>query len=276
METGENNPIIQIVDKSFNNDFLSQYHLSIELSKKTLSYCIIDTKKLRCHLLHSVNYNKQEDLSNLLSNDMYITKEFYSKSISLSNFPNTLVPTELYNQKDNNKIFELNHGKAEVILIDDLNDYQIKNIYSIPESLNQTINNLIPNINIKSQTTILIDYILSKNYNTEKLTLYIKDNYVNILITYNNQLIFQNKFKFSTKEDLLFYSLFCIQEMNLSPEKIDTEIYGNISKSEFQILYEYIRNIKYGNKLKDISFSNEFHNIEEHCFNILYRQHLCE
>ncbi len=276
METGENNPIIQIVDKSFNNDFLSQYHLSIELSKKTLSYCIIDTKKLRCHLLHSVNYNKQEDLSNLLSNDMYITKEFYSKSISLSNFPNTLVPTELYNQKDNNKIFELNHGKAEVILIDDLNDYQIKNIYSIPESLNQTINNLIPNINIKSQTTILIDYILSKNYNTEKLTLYIKDNYVNILITYNNQLIFQNKFKFSTKEDLLFYSLFCIQEMNLSPEKIDTEIYGNISKSEFQILYEYIRNIKYGNKLKDISFSNEFHKIEEHCFNILYRQHLCE
>lgn len=64
--------------------------------------------------------------------------------------------------------------------------------------------------------------------------------------------------------------------MNLSPEKIDTEIYGNISKSGFQILYEYIRNIQYGNKLKDISFSNEFHNIEEHCFNILYRQHLCE
>ena len=276
METGENNPIIQIVDKSFNNDFLSQYHLSIELSKKTLSYCIIDTKKLRCHLLHSFNYNNQEDLSNLISNDMYITKEFHSKSISLSNFPNTLVPAELYNEKDNNKIFELNHGKAEVILIDDLNDYQIKNIYSIPESLNQTINNLIPNINIKSQTTILIDHILSKNYNAEKLTLYIKDNYVNILITYNNQLIFQNKFKFSTKEDLLFYSLFCIQEMNLSPEKIDTEIYGNISKSEFQILYEYIRNIKYGNKLKDISFSNEFHNIEEHCFNILYRQYLCE
>ena len=255
METGENNPILQIVDKSFNNDFLNQYHLSIELSKKTLSYCIIDTKKLRCHLLHSVNYNNQEDLSNLLSNDMYITKKFDSKSIA---------------------IFELNHEKAEVILIDNLNNYQIKNIFSIPETLNQTINNLIPNINIKSQTTILIDYILSKNYNAEKLILYIKDNYVNILIANNNQLIFQNKFQFSTKEDLLFYSLFCIKEMNLSPEKIDTEIYGNISKSGFQILYEYIRNIQYGNKLKDISFSNEFHNIEEHCFNILYRQHLCE
>jgi hypothetical protein len=276
METGENNPILQIVDKSFNNDFLNQYHLSIELSKKTLSYCIIDTKKLKCHLLHSVNYNNQEDLSNLLSNDMYITKKFHSKSIALSNYPNTLVPEELYNEKDNKKIFELNHEKAEVILIDNLNNYQIKNIFSIPETLNQTINNLIPNINIKSQTTILIDYILSKNYNAEKLTLYIKDNYVNILIANNNQLIFQNKFQFSTKEDLLFYSLFCIQEMNLSPEKIDTEIYGNISKSGFQILYEYIRNIQYGNKLKDISFSNEFHNIEEHCFNILYRQHLCE
>ena len=275
METGENNPTLLITDKSFDNGFVNKYHLSIELSKKTLSYCIIDTKKLRCYLLYSVNFNNQEDLSNLLSNDLYIAKKFKSKSIALTNYPNTLVPEELYNKKDNKKIFELNHEEAEVILTDNLNNYQIKNIYSIPESLNQTINNLIPNINIKSQTTILIDYILSKNYNTEKLTLYIKDNYVNILITNNNQLIFQNKFKFSTKEDLLFYTLFCIQEMNLSTEKIDTEIYGNINKSEFQILYEYIRNIEYGNKLKDISYSNEFHNIDEHCFNILYRQHLC-
>ena len=185
METGENNPTLLIADKSFKNDFLNKYHLSIELSKKSLSYCIIDIKKLRCYLLYSVNYNNSKDLSNLLSNDLYITKKFHSKSIALTNYHNTLVPEELYNEKDNEKIFALNHEKGEVILTDNLNNYQIKNIYSIPESLNQTINNLIPNINIKSQTTILIDYILSKSYNAEKLTLYIKDNYVNIIITKN-------------------------------------------------------------------------------------------
>ena len=107
------------------------------------------------------------------------------------------------------------------------------------------------------------------------MNLYIKDSFVNILITDNNQLIFQNKFEFTSKEDLLFYTLFCIEENNLDNEKINTEIYGNIKKPEYQILYEYIRNINYGNKLKDIKCGNEFNNIDEHCFNILYRQHLC-
>ena len=41
--------------------------------------------------------------------------------------------------------------------------------------------------------------------------------------------------------------------MNLSNEEINTLVYGIIAKEEFNILYQYIRNIKYGNKLNDIS-----------------------
>jgi len=275
METGENNSTLLVIDKSFNNDLLNNYHLSIELSPKSLSYCIIDPKRLRCNLLYSINYNSQEDLTILLTKDNYITEEFLSKSIALTNYPNTLVPKKVYNEKDKENVFSINHNLDEIILTDNLKNSNIKNIYSIPKSLHQTINNVIPDIKIKSQSSILIDYLLSMRYNIKKMTLYIKDSFVNILITNNNKLLFQNKFKFTTKEDLLFYTLFCIQELNLSTEKINTEVYGNISESEFQLLYEYIRNINYGNKLKDINCSNEFNNIEEHCFNILYRQHLC-
>jgi hypothetical protein len=275
METGENNSTLLVIDKSFNNDLLSNYHLSIELSPKSLSYCIIDPKRLRCNLLYSINYNSQEDLTILLTKDNYITEKFLSKSIALTNYPNTLVPKKVYNEKDKENVFSINHNLDEIILTDNLKNSNIKNIYSIPKSLHQTINNVIPDIKIKSQSSILIDYLLSMRYNIKKMTLYIKDSFVNILITNNNKLLFQNKFKFTTKEDLLFYTLFCIQELNLSTEKINTEVYGNISESEFQLLYEYIRNINYGNKLKDINCSNEFNNIEEHCFNILYRQHLC-
>ena len=105
--------------------------------------------------------------------------------------------------------------------------------------------------------------------------LYVKDNFVNIILTKNDTLTFQNKFSYQTKEDLLFYILFCVQELNLSNEEIKTDVYGDISKEEFNILYEYIRNIDYGNMLKDIECSSEFYNIKTHCFSILYRQHLC-
>jgi|TARA_B110000263_G_scaffold107306_1_gene93737 hypothetical protein len=275
METGENNSNLKIVDKSFNNDFIINCHLSIELSQKSLTYCIIDTKKLRCNLLYSTNFNSQDELTTLLTTDNYIARDFQSKSIALTNYPNTLVPEKIYKEEDKENIFSINHDNDDIIFTDRIKSNNIKNIYSIPKSLHQTLNNIIPDIKIKPQSTILINYLLSMQYNTEKIILYIKDNFVNILIAKNGKLLFQNKFRFTTKEDLLFYTLFCIQELNLSTENINTEVYGNISEPEFQLLHEYIRNIDYGNKLKDINCSNEFNNIEEHCFSILYRQHLC-
>ena len=275
METGENKSILFIKDKSFINDSLENYHLSIELSPKSLTYSIIDPDKRRCMLLSSTIYKDQEDLSNIFTKDNYLSKKFLSKSIALANYPNTLVPEKIFNTDDKEKIFSLNHNLNEIILTDNINKNNIINLYSIPKSLHQTIKNIIPNAEINSQSSILINSFLSNNNNIKKMNLYIKDSFVNILITDNNQLIFQNKFEFTSKEDLLFYTLFCIEENNLDNEKINTEIYGNIKKSEYQILYEYIRNINYGNKLKDIKCGNEFNNIDEHCFNILYRQYLC-
>jgi hypothetical protein len=275
METGENKSILFIKDKSFSNDSLDNYHLSIELSPRSLTYSIIEPNKRRCMLLSSSLYTNQEDLSNIFTKDNYLSEIFLSKSIALVNYPNTLVPEKVFNENDKEKLFSLNHNLDETILTDNIKNNNIINLYSIPKSLHQTIKNIIPDAKISSQSSILINSFLSNNNNIKKLNLYIKDDFVHILITNNNQLIFQNKFEFTSKEDLLFYTLFCIQENNLDNEKINTEIYGDIKKEEYQILYEYIRNINYGNKLKDIDCGNEFNNIDEHCFNILYRQHLC-
>ena len=119
MVIGENNSKILIKDGSFDANQISDYHLSIELGKKNVSYCIIDPKKHRCLLLFSKDYDF-EDLFSFINNDNFITKKFFSKSIALANFPNTLVPIELYNEKDKEKLFELNHIANDIILTDNL------------------------------------------------------------------------------------------------------------------------------------------------------------
>ena len=273
METGENNSKLFIKEKDFNDNSFENYHLSVEISHQTISYCIIDTQKRRCKLLFSSKYDGN-NLVEFINSDKYLTQEFQTSSVSIVNFPNTLVPKSLYNEKDKKKLFSLNHELDEVILDDNLRN-EIKNLYSIPESLNNTLNNLFPTAKIRSQSSILINNFLNLHNNKEYLYLYVKDNFVNIILTKNDTLTFQNKFSYQTKEDLLFYTLFCIQELNLSNEEIKIDVFGDISKEEFNILYEYIRNIDYGNKLKDIECSSEFYNIKTHCFSILYRQHLC-
>ena len=273
MVTGENNKTL-IKDSTFDSLQISNYHLSIELSEKSISYCIVDKNKYRCYLLFSQNYESQ-NLLKILNEDEFITREFLSKSISFVNFPNTLIPKELYNEKDKKNIFSVNHSLTnEELVIDELKS-KIINLYGIPNTIFQTVKNVIPEAIFRSNSSILINYFLSLNNLQETMFLFLKDSYINIVVTKSDSLIFQNKFEYQTKEDLLFYVLFSIQQLNFSNEEINTVIYGNISKEEYNILYQYIRNIKFGNKLKDISCSNEFNNIEDHCYNILYRQFLC-
>lgn len=273
MVTGENNKTL-IKDSTFDSLQISNYHLSIELSEKSISYCIVDKNKYRCYLLFSQNYESQ-NLLKILNEDEFITREFLSKSISFVNFPNTLIPKELYNEKDKKNIFSVNHSLTnEELVIDELKS-KIINLYAIPNTIFQTVKNVIPEAIIRSNSSILINNFLSLNNLQETMFLFLKDSYINIVVTKSDDLIFQNKFEYQTKEDLLFYVLFSIQQLNFSNEEINTVIYGNISKEEYNILYQYIRNIKFGNKLKDISCSNEFNNIEDHCYNILYRQFLC-
>ena len=273
MVTGENNKTL-IKDSTFDSLQISNYHLSIELSEKSISYCIVDKNKYRCYLLFSQNYESQ-NLLKILNEDEFIMREFLSKSISFVNFPNTLIPKELYNEKDKKNIFSVNHSLTnEELVIDELKS-KIINLYAIPNTIFQTVKNVIPEAIIRSNSSILINNFLSLNNLQETMFLFLKDSYINIVVTKGDGLIFQNKFEYQTKEDLLFYVLFSIQQLNFSNEEINTVIYGNISKEEYNILYQYIRNIKFGNKLKDISCSNEFNNIEDHCYNILYRQFLC-
>ena len=118
MVTGENKTDILIKDSLFDNDQISNYHLSVELSKKSISYCIIDKQKHRCLLLSSQSYDLK-DLHLILNNDDYLNKKFISKSISVVNFPNTLIPSKLYIEDDKKSLLRINHKIEDEELLSD-------------------------------------------------------------------------------------------------------------------------------------------------------------
>ena len=109
METGESNSKLIIKEKDFNDNNIDNYHLSVEISHQTISYCIIDTNKRRCKLLFTSKYDNN-NLVEFINGDKYLSQDFQSISVSIVNFPNTLVPISLYNEKDKSDLFSLNHS----------------------------------------------------------------------------------------------------------------------------------------------------------------------
>ena len=276
METGENNTIINFHDKSFISDLSEEYHLSIQISNSSFTYCILNIKKFHYCLLKSFKIeSKFSEISKIISKNPELSLKYSTTSIGLVNFPNTLVPKEISETIDSKEILALNDNVLDVILKDNIKACEITNLYSINSDLNETINNYFPSAKIKSQSSILIDAFLKNIKKDVSVNIYLKDDYMNIIIINDQSPLFQNKFNFSSKEDILYYILFTYQQLELSPEDVPIYLYGSVTDSCFKIIYDYVRNVKYGNKPKEFTYIKEINQLENQEYFALFSQVLC-
>ena len=74
----------------------------------------------------------------------------------------------------------------------------------------------------------------------------IVNNKLDLICFDKSSFIFYNSFDFSNDEDVLFYSLFCLKQLKIDPEKVFMSCSGeiNLKSSLYLLLYKYVRNIK--------------------------------
>ena len=96
------------------------------------------------------------------------------------------------------------------------------------------------------------------------------------LLKFSSLLKNNNSFDFNTKEDILYYTLFTFEQLKINTETVNLVLYGDIIKGEsiYQLLYEYIRKIKFGSKPHHINLSSEFNSIQAYRFYALFSQHI--
>ena len=280
METGENNPII-IQPDNFNIALANSYHLSIQLGTSHFSYCLLNTTTFtydyaKKHTLSSVN-NAASEITEIINNDTIIKAEFSSQSVAFVNFPSTLVPSSLYKKEDRKTILALNTEVKGKVLADIILSQKAHLIYSVPESILTIVSNFFPIAKQKAQESILIQQYSQLNNNTEKAYLYLIQNKATITVFKENKLIFNNSFDYTTKEDLLYFVLFSFEQLKLSTENIEVILFGSIEKNDdyFNLLYDYIRNIKLGKRPHQFNFPAEFDSLAEHKYFGLFTQILC-
>jgi len=280
METGENNPII-IQSDNFNIALANSYHLSIQLGISHFSYCLLNTTTFtydyaKIYTLSSVDDTAAE-ITEIINNDALIKTEFSSESVAFVNFPSTLTPSSLYKKEEKDTILAFNTEVKGEVLADTILSQKTHLIYSVPESILTIVSNFFPKAKQKAQESILIEQYGQLNNNTEKAYLYLNQNKVTITFFKENKLVFNNAFTYITKEDLLYFVLFSFEQLKLSTEKIEVILFGAIEKDDeyFNLLYDYIRNLKLGKRPHQFNFPTEFDSLAEHKYFGLFTQVLC-
>ena len=269
METGKAN---NIQAKTFNSDLSEEYHLSVQIGLKQLSYCIININTNNVEYFK--NFNVNDEIINIINEEEILKSNFKSSSVSFANFPYTLVPNEVFEKETSKKMLEFNTEVYDIIKSDKLSEIDAHLIYTIPSEINELVLTLFTNAKQKAQQTILIDQFKKFDNNKEHAYLYINQNILVITVFKKNKLIFNNSFDFETKEDLLYYTLFSFEQLKLNTETVNIKLYGQIIKDDvtYQLLYEYIRNIEFGTRPKKLKFSSDFDKLPEHQYYSLFSQ----
>jgi len=260
MEIGKPN---NIKANSFNINLSEEYHLSVQIGLKNISYYIININTRNVEYFKKIATDKE-----IINADEILKLNFTYSSIVFVNFPFTLIPNELFIEKDSKELLEMTNDVYDIIKSDKINEIDAHLIYSIPDEINDLVFTFFPNSKQYAQQSILIKQFKELDNKDDNAYLYINDNVLNIFVLKNQKLIFNNSFNFESTTDILYFTLFSFEQLKLDTETVNLKLYGEIIKNDeiHQLLYEYIRYIDFGSKPKNLNISSEFNSIKDHQF----------
>ena len=266
METGQ-----KTIQKRTRIDETSNIKLSIHISLNELSFCIIDLISKEIDFLRtyslSQNSNPKELLKTLkkgfLENDE-LSSSFSSVKIIHYNNLSTVVPEPLFDKNNALSYLKFNSKilQNDYVAFDKIFNNECVNVYIPYVNINNYIFEMFDSFIYKHYSSIILEKVKLNENNTATPSLYlnINVNHMELIYFVKNKLVFYNRFDFNTKEDLIYYLLFSIDQLKLNPEEIPVVITGDISKDDdnYMIIYKYIRNVSVFNS--EISKENKFYN----------------
>jgi len=243
----------------FDIEKLNQYILSCEISESSF-YCeVLDSADNQ--LVTSEKYNFPEVKGSIsitqYLESIYETHDFLKSlkwkfvEIIIDNQSFTLVPLDLFKKEYTTFYWQLARG---MLISDDMEinththeDLRIVNVYGSSRELYNWLSNTYPLVDMtfKHKTSQLIDFgVLTSKAQTAFI--YFGNHHFTMVISANGILKFCNRFTYKTSQDLVYYVLFTLNELEIEPDEIFLKLYGNIKEQseDFELISQYLNNIK--------------------------------
>ena len=266
METGQ-----KTIQKKTRIEKTSNIKLSIHISLNGLSFCIIDLISKEIDFLRTYSLSKNSTPKKLLKtlkkgfkeNDE-LRNSFSSVKIIHYNNLSTVVPEPLFDKKNALSYLKFNSKilQNDYVAYDRIFNNECVNVFIPYVNINNYIFKMFDSFVYNHYSSIILEKVKLNEKNTTTPSLYLNININHMEITYfvKNKLVFYNRFDFNTKEDVMYYLLFTIDQLKLNPEEIPIVITGNISEDDdnYKIIYKYIRNVSIFSS--EINQENKFYN----------------
>jgi len=202
--------------------------LCMHLKHNQFSYAAVhkDQKKITfSNHLNDIEYNRPS-IEKIISEEIF-KYDFSDFVLTAGSDRNTLVPSSVFNFSKPGELFRFNFSEP----IDNLDynriaELDIVNIYEIPLWIKSAFVIKFPRIKIVHRSTVLLKGVFNQPTFYAKIHLYIEEDCFYLFITERSKLIYYNRFDYQSVADIVYHTLFVLEQKEISTEKTDLHLYG--------------------------------------------------
>jgi hypothetical protein len=264
--------------------------LYILIGKGYLVYAILDTENNTFNAL--ADYRLPDSpttpemfyfqLDKLLSEEEKLVKKYPSVIIGLDTPWHTLVPSALFDSGQMTKYLEFNFRLPEDCLIgyDRVEEIDACNVYGFSRGLKDVIRKYYGEAALVHRSSALIKSVYLHHQTTggpSSVYLNIRDQFIDIAFFEGNRPAFFNSFPCRTKEDVLYFTLYAIEQLKLRADAVHLFVTGmaDAGSDLHQLLEQYIRPVSLTGRLSSLNYSPFLNQVPPHRYQDLFALALC-
>jgi len=272
------------IDPSIGDPDLENCFLSVQAGEKRLSYCILDGQRNRYIGAGEIsppmaNLPEGEEvrmpteafISTAMAELPLLSKQFRDCKLIWEGQKSTLVPETFFRESDQEKLLSFNAktGQEETVFNDYLKAFHAFNIFSIPEKVNGLLKHSLGVDRAFHLLSVLVESI-SQNYRGQlsrpKVFLNIRETWFDLVVMDHETLHYVNMFEFRHPEDLVYFTIFVMEQLELNAEQTVLVLMGKIAKDSplYRLIFKYLHKVEFARRNATYHYSNVFHDIPPH------------
>jgi hypothetical protein len=235
---------------------VSQRKLSIQVALNGLSFCsyhstnseIIDFEQLKISPKTS-SYDWEENLKLFLLKNKSLISNFEKVTVFHHSPYFTWVPSHLFIPENAGSYLQFSSKvyDTDLFAFDTLNAIDATFVYIPLTHLNNLLLDFYPTFEYYHCSYHWLQKIIEVNdLQIQNVCVLIEEHTIEIAVFNGKNLMLHNQFEVKNATDVLYYVLFCFEQLHLNTEQTPVFLMGNLEKDDqiWQLLYEYIRDVQ--------------------------------
>lgn len=273
---------IYYIDSHFKKENSIEYILSIRYSTDGLSFCIHNPENTLLVFFYQPYHLDTQDaviakVKQILVDDELLNLKYRKVYILPCNKEKILLPAHIFNKNQVADMYRLclQPHKNDTLLYRKIKVIESYIVEALPRSFVTFLTTRYSSLCIVNSTyPFIIDSLENIIFNTNYLFIDIHDQYFDLLITHNNDVLLFNSFEYNSVTDLTYYTLNCLQQCQVDKENLQTKISGNLVNDPKlqELLNKYIPNVSVVDyaplsqlvKIKELNSSSFIHLLNIH------------